>query len=186
MITVTGAPLNPEWDADGFFGIQPPFIAFFNPFDTLNVFLAAFERPSVTFYYTRCVRKRKRGNASTPANRTWASAPVHFPFRSASRSAVYPTYYQKSRTVPTENGTVRHDFDEETDFSKLIHIPFYITAQAGLGTFFGPGPRPRDSGSRPALHDSTGRMGEPLLEEDVAKKKCLEWITSTRIATKEA
>ncbi|KAH7715249.1 Protein ASP-7 [Aphelenchoides avenae] len=53
LITYIQAPLNPEWDADGFFGIRPPYDAADNAWDTLSVFLSAFERPSLTFYYAR-------------------------------------------------------------------------------------------------------------------------------------
>ncbi|KAH7711416.1 ASP-1 protein [Aphelenchoides avenae] len=53
LITVLTAPLNPEWDADGFFGIHPPFSPSEESLDTLTVILAAFQRPSVTFYYAR-------------------------------------------------------------------------------------------------------------------------------------
>ncbi|KAH7711418.1 Protein ASP-7, partial [Aphelenchoides avenae] len=53
LVVVIEAPLNPEWDADGFFGIQPPIFAFEDSFDTLSVFLSSFARPSLTFYYAR-------------------------------------------------------------------------------------------------------------------------------------
>ncbi|KAH7713340.1 ASP-1 protein [Aphelenchoides avenae] len=53
LITILTAPLNPEWDADGFFGTHPPFSPFEESLDTLSAFLAAFQRPSVTFYYAR-------------------------------------------------------------------------------------------------------------------------------------
>lgn len=53
MITAIKAPLNPKWEADGFFGIGPPLFAFEDSVDTLIVFLSAFEKPSLTFYYAR-------------------------------------------------------------------------------------------------------------------------------------
>ncbi|KAH7713349.1 Protein ASP-7 [Aphelenchoides avenae] len=53
MITAIRAPLNPEWDADGFFGIGSPLFAFEDSYDTLSVFLSAFEKPLLSFYYAR-------------------------------------------------------------------------------------------------------------------------------------
>ncbi|KAH7713344.1 Protein ASP-7 [Aphelenchoides avenae] len=53
LIVAVQAPLNPEWDADGFFGIRPPVSAFEDSYDTMSVFLAAFEKPSITYYYAR-------------------------------------------------------------------------------------------------------------------------------------
>lgn len=59
MITMIKAPLNPKWDADGFLGIGPPLFVFEDSVDTLSVFLSAFEKPSLTFYYARYVTKCK-------------------------------------------------------------------------------------------------------------------------------
>lgn len=59
LIVAVQAPLNPEWDADGFFGIRPPVSAFEDSYDTMSVFLAAFEKPSITYYYARYVTKSK-------------------------------------------------------------------------------------------------------------------------------
>ncbi|KAH7668056.1 hypothetical protein AAVH_43109, partial [Aphelenchoides avenae] len=50
LITVIQAPLSPEWDADGFLSIQPPESSNNDAYDTMNVFLSAFERPLMTFY----------------------------------------------------------------------------------------------------------------------------------------
>ncbi|KAH7664943.1 hypothetical protein AAVH_43299, partial [Aphelenchoides avenae] len=53
LITEIDAPLSPEWDADGFLSLQPPDFSTENPYDTMSVFLAAFERPLMTLYYAR-------------------------------------------------------------------------------------------------------------------------------------
>lgn len=53
LITEIDAPLSPEWDADGFLSLQPPDSSTDTPYDTMSVFLAAFERPLMTLYYAR-------------------------------------------------------------------------------------------------------------------------------------
>lgn len=58
LITVIQAPLNPEWDADGFFSIHTPFGADWKADDTISVVLSSFERPLMTLYLAKYGQSR--------------------------------------------------------------------------------------------------------------------------------
>ncbi|KAH7710988.1 Protein ASP-7 [Aphelenchoides avenae] len=53
LINVIQAPLSRDWDADGFLAVRPPDSSSWNAYDTMSVFLSAFERPLMTLYYAR-------------------------------------------------------------------------------------------------------------------------------------
>lgn len=48
-------PFNPEWKADGFLGLAPPDVDWELPFNTIDQFLNAFERPLLTLFFARFV-----------------------------------------------------------------------------------------------------------------------------------